>query len=513
MAIKFDRRQVLRGAAAGAAGAALLPIDAFSRDRLVIRLDRDLQNLDPAYRIGPLEANILRGVTRRLVKFKPGVVEFENDAASSIRQVDDKLIEFTLKEGMRFQGGYGEVTADDVKFSFERFNQPGPGGKKSTYAKDWDALDGVEVTGKYSGRLVLKRPAPALWLIAIGDGSGCIVSRKAFDALGEKTAVQLHGAGPYALAEWVPNQRIVLRADPNYVGPKPYFQEIVLRPILEGKTAQLAFRSGEIDFTSLEPTEAAEMARDPSAKIIKKDSINYVWIGINVEKKPYDDIRVRHAIQKAIDVDQLILGAYNGTVTRARSLMAPGLLGHWADAPVIKRDLPGAKKLLADAGLPSGFKAKITVLNRPTFQAAAQIAQANLAEIGVDLAIEVLDTGTYYSSGKGDVGKNLELSLQRFGGKLDPGFQTQWFTGEQVGEWNWQRWRNDEFDRLDRIGQSTIDTKAREAAYIRMQQLMADSVAYIWLTHEVNVFAGKTWLRPSILPNGDDWQYEHFLEA
>ena len=159
------------------------------------------------------------------------------------------------------------------------------------------------------------------------------------------------GAGPYMLAEWKPNESITLRANPDYHRAAPAIPEIVLRPIQEPKTAQLAFRSDELHFTKLDdPAGAEALADDPSADIIKQPSINYVWIGLNVEKKPLDDIRVRQAIRMAIDVDQVILAGYNGTVTRANALMAPGLLGHWADAPVYQRDVEGAKKLLADAG-------------------------------------------------------------------------------------------------------------------------------------------------------------------
>ncbi len=517
MSMKFSRRGMLQ------AGSALVGASAFglglprralaARERVVIRVNRDIQNLDPPFRIGTVEGNILRSVCRRLVMFKPTTLEWETDAAAEIRQPDAKLIEFSLKPGIMFQGGYGELTAEDVKFSFERYNVPGPDGKKSAYAKDWGALESVEITGKYSGRLHLKNPAPALWLIAVSDVSGCILSKRAVEKLGEKTATQLYGAGPYKFAEWIPNQRITLEADPDYMGPKPYFKTVVIKPIQDPKTAELAFRADEIDFTSLEPTSAEAMAKDPSATIIKKDSINYVWIGINVEKAPYTDVRVRQAIRKAIDVDQAILAGYNGTVTPAKSLLAPGLLGNWPDAPVHRRDVAGAKQLLAQAGYADGFKTRLTLLNSPAFKTMGLVVQANLAEAGIEVELDVLDSGSYWSMGKGEAGENLELSMQRFGGKADPGFQTQWFVSEQTGVWNWQRWQSAEYDRLDELASAATDSSERAGHYVRMQQLMDESSAFVWLTHEVNVFASKKWLAPSILPNGDDWQYRYFREA
>ena len=129
--------------------------------------------------------------------------------------------------------------------------------------------------------------------------------------------------------------------------------------------------------------------------------------------------------------------------------MAPGLLGHWADAPVYQRDVEGAKKLLADAGFAGGLDLSLTLLNQSQYVTAAQVVQANLAEVGINLNLEVLDGGAFWSQGEGEAGENLELSLQQFGGKADPSFQTQWFVSEQVGEWNWQRWRSADFDRLN----------------------------------------------------------------
>lgn len=513
MTATLTRRRLIQTSAAGAAALPFLTSHhAFAaRDSITVRIERDIQSLDPARRIGTVEGNILRATMRRLAMFRPGTYEIENDAAETLEQVDETTIAFTLKPGIMFTDGFGELTAEDVKFSFERFNNPAEGEEPATYAKDWAALDHVEVTDSHSGKLILKNPAPALWLIGIADVSGCIVSKKAYEELGEQVKTRAIGAGPYRMSDWQPNQSITLTADPDYQGDPPAIPEIVLRPIQEPKTAQLAFRSDEVHFTKLDdPASAATLETVEGTEIIKQDSINYVWIGMNVEKAPLDDPKVREAIRKALDVDAMLLAGYNGTVGRAKSLLAPGLLGHWEEAPVTERDVEGAKALLTEAGHEGGFPLRLTLLNKPYFQTMALVAQANLAEIGIDLELEVLDGGTYWSMGEGEAGENLELSMQRFGGKADPSFQTQWFTTDQVGSWNWQRWRSEEFDRLNTEAESITDDAKRKELYIEMQKLMDESDAYVWLTHEVNIFATKDWLEPSILPNGDDWQYRHF---
>ena len=157
------------------------------------------------------------------------------------------------------------MTAEDVKFSFERF-LPGPDGKKVDYADDWAALEKVEVTGPLSGKIHLKSPSPAVWLIALADGSGVIISKKAFEKLGEKFRTTAIGSGPYILKEWVPRDHFTLVANPDYLGEKPFFTEIVGKPIADEKTAQLALQAGEIDFARIDPGIAKEIENAPGIK-------------------------------------------------------------------------------------------------------------------------------------------------------------------------------------------------------------------------------------------------------
>jgi peptide/nickel transport system substrate-binding protein len=519
MTFVTTRRQVLVSSASIATVAALGGIHpafaAADRSKIVVRVEKDLSNLDPANRSGPLDLNVIWSVQQGLISFKPGSTEWELDAAEALEQVSDTEIRFRLRSGLAFTGGYGELTADDVKFSFERFIKPDTEGKPVTYAKDWSALDRVDVTGPLEGRIILKNPAPALYTIALADGSGRIVSKKAFEALGEKAIVtQLIGSGPYVLKEWTPREQFVLEINPDYKGPiKPHFQKIVGKPIGEQKTAEIAFRSGEIDFTAIDPESGKALAALPDASVTEIPAIDYVWFGPNIEKAPFDDIRVRQAIRYAVDIDAILEGAYSNLYPRANSLLAKGLLGYWEDAPVYTRDLPKAQALLAEAGHANGFKTRLTIEATARHQAVAQIIQANLAEVGIEIEIEALESAAFWALGDNDASKDLELSLTKFNGKFDPGFQTQWFTSAQVGQWNWQRWKNADFDALHEKGGVTVDRAEREKVYIEAQKLLDESAAFIWITHNLNAFASRKWLKPGVLPNGNNWLYTAFTEA
>jgi peptide/nickel transport system substrate-binding protein len=494
----------------------LIPKSGWAENRsIIIRVEEDLSNLDPANRTGPFDVNVINAVQQGLISFKSGSTDWELDAAEEIKQVSDTEISFKLRSGLSFTDGYGEVTAEDVKFSFERFIKPDDSGKKVTYADDWQALDHVEVTGPLTGRIILKNAAPALWVITLADGSGRIISKKAYDKLGEKgIATTLIGSGPYRLAVWKQRDHFTLVANPDYKGPvKAGFATITGKPIAEQKTADLAFQAGEIDFTEIDPSNVKTFKNLPKTTIVEIPGIDYVWFGPNIEKKPYDDLRVRQAVRLAVDIDAILAGAYGGLYPRANALLAPGLIGYWKDAPAYKRDVDAAKKLLADAGLADGFKTKLTILSKPETQAVAAIVQANLAEVGIEVEIEALEAAAYWALGEKNASASLELSLINYRGKFDPSFQTQWFTSDQVGSWNWQRWKSKEFDDLHALGAKTVDKEERAKIYIKAQQLQDESAAFIWITHNLYTFASRDWLKPGVLPNGNNWLYSAFEQA
>lgn len=510
----FSRRNFLKGSAAAMAtvmapGWAMAQAKSQGKGSFVARIERDIINIDPANRVSTVEANICRATYQTLARFKPGSLEWEPDAAATIKQVDANTIEFALKPNQKFAGNYGTMTAEDVQFSFTRFIDPA---KRVTNAGDWMQLDKVEVTGPLTGRILLKTPAPALWKTTICDASGCIISKKAYEAIGDKIATQAMGSGPYVQREWVPGQRFVLGTNPDYAGPKPAFGEIVLRPISDDAASDAAFRAGETDFTRVALSSFDEVSKLPDTATVRMDGMDSIWIGMNVEKAPFDNVKVRQAIRVTIDVNAILATAWAGQVKRAKTLIPPQVSGTWTGAPLYAPSLTLAKRLLKEAGA-ERFKTRLTILNHSTFQAAAKIVQANLAQIGIECEIQALDNDAYWSAGKDPTGKDLALTLQTIRGKFDPSFYTQWFTTDQIGAWNWQRWSNKEFDKLHRRAAQTNNPTKRIDAFVRMQQLMDESAAFVWLTHDTLTFATRKWLKPALLPNGNDWQLPYFRQV
>ena len=218
---------------------------------------------------------------------------------------------------------------------------------------------------------------------------------------------------------------------------------------------------------------------------------------------------MRQAIRLALDVDQMLLAGYNGKAPRLNTAVPPQIMGAWKEAPAYKRNVAEAKTLMAAAGV-KDLKLKLTVQNQQAFQNMALVAQALLAEIGITVQVDAQPAGSYFESGKGDVGKNLDLYISKFSGKHDPNFVLQWFMPKQIGEWNWSRFNSPEFEMLYNTASSELDPAKRRQQIIDLQKLMDKSSAFVWLTNESAAVVSRSWLKPAAIPGWIDWQFADF---
>ncbi|MBX6320306.1 MAG: twin-arginine translocation signal domain-containing protein [Rhodospirillaceae bacterium] len=514
---RLDRRAFLRASAALGVAAAFAPRRSGAAESKILRVRSysDLQVLDPFDRKSNAEYDITRCLLPRLVRWKPGDTwEWEPHAAETIEQVDPLTIRFTLKRGIMWTGGFGEVTAEDVKYSFERIADRE---RKSPYFDDWSALDKVEVVDKYSGVIRLKQYYAPLWSTTLPAGSGQIVCKAAVEALPDKhfTTEVPASAGPYVFKSWEPKQRTVLARDPNWKLTTPYYDEIQIQPIEDEKAAEVAFAAGELDFTQISLSSLANYRKNPPPRttLIVKPSLAYVWMGMNHDHPKLKDPRVRRAIQMAVDADAAVDAAYFGQAERATGIIAPGLPGH-REKNLVTRNVAGAKKLLEEAGV-SDLTLKLSVLNKTEHTSLAQVVQASLAEAGIQVEIDPQDSGTFWSLGdekSGDAWKDVQLLIQRFTMEPDPAWATMWFTPDQVGVWNWERWNNAEFGKLHEAALHEPDTAKRDAMYKKMQDLMEEDGNYVFLTHEATAAICRDSVVPALTPDGDEL-YDEFRAA
>jgi peptide/nickel transport system substrate-binding protein len=432
-----------------------------------------------------------------LVKYKEGTWEIVPDLAESWNMsTDGKEITFHLRQGVTFHKGYGEMTAEDVKFSFERIIDPAA---KSPEKGSWGQLDHVEVIDKYTVKLVLKGRMAQLFTSTLPLNAGMIVSKKAVEEMSQKKfGFNPIGTGPYQLVSWEPKKQVKLVAFKDYWGEKPKIKQLTYMPIIEDSTVEIALRTGEIDIgrTSLINLKAFE--KDRKLNVYTKPALKYWWLGFTVNKPPFDNLKLRQAVRYAVDVDKILMGAFFGIATRANTMLPPGMLGYWKDAPVYKVDLEKAKQLLKEGGKPNGFKTNLFVWTDDKAKIAAEVIKADLARVGIEVEIEVKEIGAFNeATNKGQ----SDMYIQFFTTTIDPGYATSWFT--TGNSWNPSQWSNQTYDALLKKGMAESDLEKRAQIYIDAQKEIDQDCWAVWLTHGVKIrVAQKNVDLNELYPNG-----------
>jgi peptide/nickel transport system substrate-binding protein len=514
--LPLSRRGVLAGAG-GLAVSALSPVLADNTLVLKTRSSLDVSVLDPPNRISVTDGDVMRAIFSGLVRLKPGDAwQWEKDVAVSIEQVDPTHIKFQLRPGVPWTNGFGEVTAEDVKFSYERYIDPT---FKAAYRTDWESLDHVETTDSYSGVIVLKRPFVPLWASTLPAASGMIVCKKAVEALEGKrfTLEPPATSGPYKIKKLEPRRSITLERNPLWPGKRPAFDEIQYIQIVDANAAEIAFSAGEVDFTQLPLSSIGRVKKSPPAhsKLTVQPALAYWWLGMQSEAGIFSDPRVRQAVQYAVDVDMVLEGAFFGAAERATGIIAPGLSGHRPANKIQKPDPDKARDLLIKAGYTNGFKTTIGVRNSAEFVNAAQIVAASLAPVGIAAEVVPMEASAQRAMAidKNGAWKQMGLHILRFTMQPDPSWATAWFVTSQIGEWNWERFSSPEFDRLDVEAKSELDPAKRAAMYVRMQDLMEESGSYVFLTHGSIASIYRDTIRPALSPDGQFQIFTDFTPA
>ena len=523
--LKLSRRRFMETTAAGVAGGTLAMTSASASaqgagDTLRVRNYSDIQVLDPGYILSAPESDVNGALLHGLVTVSAGDQwAWEKEAAAEIEQVDDTHINFTLRDDVGWTNGFGAMTAEDVKYSYERIADPE---MASPYAEDWGALDRVDVHDERRGTIVLKEAYAPLWTTTMPAGRGMIVCKTAVEALdGKRYAAEPPAvSGAYEITDWQPSQKLTLSVRQGYSGPwaNPDFTTIEVYPIVDEQAAEVGFLAGDLDVTRVPITSVPTLMESlpEDASLVQHPSLKYVWMGINRDNDAMGDIRVRRAIQHAVNVNQILEAAYFGLAAPANGIIPPGLVGH-RPAPLVAYDgnPEYARQQLEEAGLGSGFSCRIDTLNKAAYTAACQVIQANLADIGIDAEINVHDPGVWWTMGdesSGDDWKSLQIIYSRFSSNPDPGWYTMWFTPQQVGVWNWERFNNPEFGALHAEALATMDPAVRDGMYRAMQDMMEESGCYRFITHEFEPTIYRNTVVPALTPDGS-MLWERFRRA
>lgn len=473
------------------------------------------ESLDPATSRSGSHAWHSDGVLQGLLRYVPGS-EWQSEpslAETFETSSDGQRLVFDLRRGVPFHGGYGEVTAEDVRYSIERAAgrvKLYPDAKKDEtpyYAQQWDALDRVKLTGKYSGEIRLKRPSAVVGTITLPySASGLVIPKAAVERLGRKFATQPIGTGPYEVAEWEPAKQLILRRFAEYGGPEhaPYeWDEIhyLFSQDAEGgtqSTPTVLLEAGEVDVTALiSPRDYERLQDAENIETLTSTTLSHLTLQLNVQHPNLRDERVREAIRYGVDVPALIAIADGDPEQRMDAIVGPAYgIGVWEDAPRYERDVARAKDLLSEAGV-SGLKVQLHVNGKPE----GEVIQSNLAEIGIDVELVVAEPpDDWYTSPK-----VAQMTFIQYSGAPDPHYPLSSFTCEAIGAENFAFWCNDEYSELQKQLEAELDEAARTEIAVRMQQLMDESKGFVFGYNPRYYYAHRSGLELATNPSGEPY--------
>ncbi|ADQ15470.1 ABC transporter substrate-binding protein [Halanaerobium hydrogeniformans] len=465
----------------------------------------DITTMDPAYYLGDEELNIDLSFYSKLIRFKAGSSEWELDAAEEFEVSDDgKVIEFKLKEGIQFHHGYGELTTEDVKFSFERIADPD---NDSPYHNEWATLEEVEIIDKYRGRIILSEPYAPLFTQTLPYNPGSIISKEAYQDRGDNFATNPVGSGPYYWENWDPGEKITLARFEDYHGELPDFRRIEIFPISEVRMAEIALDAGELNSTQISYDSFDIYNQRADINVEQVAVTSQVFLGFNMQEEPFTDKNVRKAIRYAVNVDEVIQGAYNNIAERANSSIVESVLGHWEDAPQYDPDLEKAREYLAKAGYEDGFKTELVVPVREPLPEVGQIIRQQLLAIGIDAKIQMTDSSYDYLSQS-----RSNMHIQDWGPTLDPDRWTKWWHSEHVGSWNFKNFTDPDYDRLVEEAVLELDQEKRHQLYVEQQKILDEEVSAVWISHGAHLQASQDHIKPVFFTQRSQYRYWEIVE-
>jgi peptide/nickel transport system substrate-binding protein len=349
---------------------------------------------------------MFRGLTRFAIKDgKVTTSEVEPDLAESwTLSPEGTNWTMKLKKGVQFHKGYGELTAEDVKFSFERQINKAPG---TRYGVNLDVIKSIEIVNPHTVQIVLKAFDPIFLLRMVGYQQGYIISKKAFEKLGDGFKWNPVGTGPFYFDRHSPREKIVLKAFDKFVGGRSQIDEVNWFDVPEDATKLIGLEKGTFDLLYPEAVTAdfADQVKKMGAIIDRRGPGGQERFYINMTQPPFDDIRVRKAFMHAIDRKAIKETMYPGGLARlASSCVPPGYFGHVPmKFPEYNPEL--ARKLLAEAGHPNGFTIKNFFISKSFFYPKVlTLAQEQLKKVGIIVELQVVEHATYHEN----IRKNLD---------------------------------------------------------------------------------------------------------
>src|SRR5437773_147720 len=465
---------------------------------LVVGLVAEPVNLDPA-QVTDLNSNrVGRRIVETLVTFPEEKTDVVPGLAESWTISNDGLqYTFKLRKGISFHDGT-PFNAAAVKFSIERqFNESHPAYKLGKYPFAnyfFGNVKAVEVLSDDRVAFLLKEPR-ASFLAVLTAAAASVVSPTAVMRSGLDYPSRPVGTGPFKFASWDRGQRVVLEKNPSYWKFPVKVDRVIYRPIVEDQARLTELLTGTLDLiVGVPPDFVGQLESSPKITLLKQVGAHVWYLGINNQKKPFDDKRVRQALNYAVNKDSIVRDVLKGTGSLSRGPVLPNTWGADAALKAYPFDPDRAKKLLAEAGYPSGFSTTLWVpesgsgMQSPV--AMSTVIQSNLKAVGVNVALQTMEWGAYLAKLRT---KEQDLfALSWMAGNEDPDMvmypllhSSQWTPNGP----NRALYKNERFDDLLSQARQVTDQTKRAALYREAQKILVEDAPWIFVDHEIQIAA------------------------
>jgi peptide/nickel transport system substrate-binding protein len=372
---------------------------------------------------------------------------------------------FKLREGVTFHDG-STFDAEDVAASIRRVQAETTASPLASRVTPITTITAVDPT-----TVELKLDAPFAPILSSLSGIAIVPAELELDI--EKLQQVPVGTGPFKFAEWQPNGFIRLEKNADYHEEGlPKLDEVRFDFVPEAATRQVGIASGEYGLLpGIDPATALQLQGQPSVTVQETRDIAYTLLGMNVSREPFDDPKVREAINKLLNRQEIIDGALFGAGVPAGPL-SPALV-NWAVDPstfaCYTTDIEGAKALLAEAGVTTPLKLTMNVLPRQDTRDIAQIVQQQLAAGGIEVELINQEIGQFVQDWRNS---NFDVFISANGGSPDPDeyFYRTFYGG---GSTNVFKYADDEIDAWLDEGRVETDPAARKTIYDQVQAKLA----------------------------------------
>jgi len=496
---------------------------------LVFGRGGDSVKLDPINVTDGESLRVTHQIFDTLVKYKEINTEVvPNLATSWTVSRDQKVWTFRLRKGVKFHDGT-PFNAEAVKFNFDRWrDEKNPyhfGGEFEYWGYMFGGFPGivksVDVVDEYTIKITLEKPC-APFLSNLAMTCFAIASPTAIKKYKEDFFKNPVGTGAFKFVSWTKGDRIVLEANKEYWAGTPYLDRIIFRSIPDNSARFMELEAGTIDIMDgVNPEDVERAKQNPNLQVILRPSLNVGYLAMNMDKKPFDNLKVRLAINYAIDKKALVEAFFGkGLAIVAKNPIPPSLWGYNDKIEDYPYDPQKAKQLLAEAGYPNGFKTTLWAMPvprpyNPQPRKLAEAVQSYLKAVGIDAEIVTYDWGTYLQKTE-----NGEHDMAFLGWTGDNGDPDNFFyvlldkdNAVKGSAGNIAFYRSDELHEILIKAQTISDKKERAKLYEKACEIVHRDAPWVIIAHTTPpVVAKKTVHNYIPHPTGSEPLYRVWKE-